>query len=178
MLARRRDQWRTAGPRHTAALRQRDCELGPSMSNASATTIYVPRDSSAVSLGAGAVAEAIATEAARRKAEINLIRNGSRGLYWLEPLVEVATARGRIAYGPISGADVTALFDAGFLDGGEHPLGLGPTDNIAYLKRQSRVTFARVGITDPVSLDDYIAHGGYRGLTRQLAISMPDIVQQ
>src|SRR5712675_1705471 len=106
MLARRRDQWRTAGPRHTAALRQRDCELGPSMSNASVTTVYVPRDSSALSLGANGVADAIAVEATRRKVDINLIRNGSRGLYWLEPMVEVATARGRIAYGPISGADV------------------------------------------------------------------------
>jgi formate dehydrogenase iron-sulfur subunit len=148
------------------------------MSNASVTTVYVPRDSSALSLGANGVADAIAVEATRRKVDINLIRNGSRGLYWLEPMVEVATARGRIAYGPISAADVTALFDAGFLDGGEHPLGLGPTDNIAYLKRQSRVTFARVGITDPVSLDDYIAHGGYRGLARALAMSGAEIVQE
>jgi formate dehydrogenase iron-sulfur subunit len=148
------------------------------MSSASTTTVCVPRDSSALSLGASAVAEAIATEATRRKAGINLIRNGSRGLYWLEPMVEVATARGRIAYGPVSLADVSALFDAGFLDGGEHPLSLGLTDDIAYLKRQSRVTFARVGITDPVSLDDYVAHGGYRGLVRALAMSGAEIVQE
>ncbi len=148
------------------------------MSSASTTTVYVPRDSSALSLGANAVADAIATEAKRRKADINLIRNGSRGLYWLEPMVEVATARGRFAYGPTSEADVPALFDAGFLDGGEHHLALGLTDDIAYLKRQSRVTFARVGITDPVSLDDYVAHGGYLGLTRALAMSGTEIVQE
>jgi len=148
------------------------------MNSASMTTVYVPRDSSAVSLGANAVAEAIAAEATRRKAGIRLIRNGSRGLYWLEPTVEVETPRGRVAYGPISATDVSALFDAGFLDGGEHRLGLGLTKDIAYLKRQSRVTFARVGVTDPLSLDDYIAHGGYRGLTRALAMSGAEIVQE
>jgi formate dehydrogenase iron-sulfur subunit len=148
------------------------------MSSASAVTIYVPCDSSALSLGANAVAEAITTEAARREAGINLIRNGSRGLYWLEPMVEVATPRGRVAYGPISAPDVPALFDAGFLDGGQHRLGLGLTDDISYLKRQSRVTFARVGVTDPLSLDDYIANGGYRGLTCALAMSGAEIVQE
>jgi formate dehydrogenase iron-sulfur subunit len=95
------------------------------MSSVSPATVYVPRDSGAVSLGANAVAEAITTEAARRKAGINLIRNGSRGLYWLEPMVEIATPRGRVAYGPISAADLPALFDAGFLDGGDHTLSLG-----------------------------------------------------
>jgi formate dehydrogenase iron-sulfur subunit len=148
------------------------------MSSVSPATVYVPRDSGAVSLGANAVAEAITTEAARRKAGINLIRNGSRGLYWLEPMVEIATPRGRVAYGPISAADLPALFDAGFLDGGDHTLSLGLTDDIAYLKRQSRVTFARVGVTDPLSLDDYIAHGGYRGLVRALAMSDAEIVQE
>jgi formate dehydrogenase iron-sulfur subunit len=148
------------------------------MSNAAATTVYVPRDSSALSLGANAVADAIAIEATRRKASIRLIRNGSRGLYWLEPMVEVTTPRGRIAYGPISAADVPALFEAGFLEGGQHSLGLGLTDDITFLKRQSRVTFARVGITDPVSLDDYLTHGGYRGLTRALAMSGAEIVQE
>jgi formate dehydrogenase iron-sulfur subunit len=148
------------------------------MISTSATTVYVPRDSSAVSLGANAVADAIAIEATRRKIHINLIRNGSRGLYWLEPMVEIATPRGRVAYGPISAADVPALFDAGFLDGGDHTLSLGLTDDIAYLKRQSRVTFARTGVTDPLSLDDYIAHGGYRGLVRALAMSDAEIVQE
>ena len=118
------------------------------------TTVFVPGDSSAASLGANAVAAAIAAEAARRNAGISLIRNGSRGLYWLEPMIEVATPRGRVAYGPVSAADVPSLFDAGFLDGGQHPLSLGLTDEISYLKRQTRVTFARVGVTDPLSLDE------------------------
>lgn len=141
-------------------------------------TIYVSRDSSAVSLGAGAVANAIAAEAGRRGAEIRLVRNGSRGLYWLEPLVEVETARGRIGYGPVAPTDVPALFDAGFSGGGEHRLSLGAVEEIPYLKRQERLTFARVGITDPVSVDDYVAHGGYRGLDRALAMAPAQIVEE
>ena len=141
-------------------------------------TVYVPRDSSALSLGAGKVAGAIAAEAARRNIDLRVVRNGSRGMFWLEPMVEVLTARGRVAYGPVTPADVAPLFDSGFLTGGDHRLGLGLTEEIAYLKRQERLTFARVGIIDPVSIDDYLAHGGYRGLERALSIPAEKIVEE
>jgi formate dehydrogenase iron-sulfur subunit len=140
--------------------------------------VYVPRDSSALSLGAGKVAGAIQAEAARRNVHVTVVRNGSRGMYWLEPLVEVATDSGRVAYGPVRPNDVPSLFDAGFLQGGSHPLCLGPADNIPYLKNQERLTFARVGITDPVSLDDYLAHQGYRGLRRALDMAPSAIVDE
>jgi formate dehydrogenase iron-sulfur subunit len=148
------------------------------MSSIAAMSVYVPCDSSALSLGAEAVALAIGAEAMRRKLDIKLIRNGSRGLYWLEPMIEVATPRGRVAYGPVTANDVSSLFDAHFLTAGDHPLALGPTGEISHLKRQRRLTFARVGVTDPISLDDYLAHGGYRGLTRALAMSGAEIVQE
>ncbi|MBV8135524.1 MAG: SLBB domain-containing protein [Deltaproteobacteria bacterium] len=141
-------------------------------------TVFVPRDSAALSLGAEGVARTIASEGARRKVELNLVRNGSRGMFWLEPLVEVATARGRFAYGPVSPSDVRSLFDCGFLSGGEHRLSLGPIEEIGYLKRQERLTFARVGIVDPGSLDDYLAHGGYRGLARALDLPAEKIVDE
>jgi len=141
-------------------------------------TVYVPRDSSALSLGAERVARAIADEAARRQIELRLVRNGSRGMFWLEPMVEVETPRGRQAYGPVTPGDVAALFDSGFLTGAEHRLGLGLTQDIPYLKRQERLTFARVGIVDPVSLDDYLAHGGYRGLASTLSLSAEAIVEE
>ena len=141
-------------------------------------TVYVPRDSSALSLGAEQVATAIQLEAARRGLEINLVRNGSRGLYWLETLVEVATAQGRMAYGPVQAGDVQALFDADFLNGGSCALSLGLTEDIPYLKNQERLTFARVGITDPVSLEDYLAHDGYRGLARALSLESAVIVEE
>src|SRR5579862_8050656 len=96
-----------------------------------AATLYVPRDASALSLGAGEVATAIAKEASAREIELKLVRNGSRGAFWLEPLVEVVVAAGhpanggqskRVAYGPVTVADVPGLFAADFLNGGAHPL--------------------------------------------------------
>ena len=141
-------------------------------------SVYIPCDSSALSLGAERVAEAVSIEAVRRGADLNLIRNGSRGMFWLEPLVEVVTPEGRIAYGPVQTKDVVSLFEENFLSGGEHPLRLGLTDEIAYLKNQERLTFARVGITDPVSLADYLAHGGYRGLKRALGMPAAAIVKE
>ncbi len=140
-------------------------------------TVYVPRDASALSLGAGEVADAIRKEASARGLEIRLVRNGSRGLYWLEPMVEVATPAGRVAYGPVAAGDVPALFAAGFLTGGAHALSLGPTESIPWLASQQRLTFARVGITDPASVADYVIHGGYQGLRRALSMSPEAIVQ-
>lgn len=141
------------------------------------TTVYVPCDSSAVSLGADRVAQAIQQEAAQRGIDIQLIRNGSHGLFWLEPLVEIVTPQGRIAYGPVQISDVSSLFEADFLQGGTHPLLLGLTEELAYLKKQQRLTFARIGKTDPVSLDDYLANDGYRGLSNALALPQADIVK-
>jgi hypothetical protein len=122
--------------------------------------IYVPQDTTARSLGADSVAQAIVDAAADRNTEIDLVRNGSRGLYWLEPLVEVEINGVRTAYGPVAPGDVAGLFDAGFLEGREHALAQGDTKQIPWLHRQERLTFARVGVTDPLSLDDYRAHGG------------------
>jgi len=144
--------------------------------------VYVPRDSAAIALGANDVAAAILSEAEKRGIEVNIVRNGSRGMFWLEPLVEVETEQGRVAYGPVDSDDVAGLFDAGFLedapDAFEHPLAQGLTEEIPYLKKQERLTFARVGITDPVSLDDYLAHEGYAGLRRAVGMSGADIVQE
>ena len=141
-------------------------------------TVYVSRDSTAISKGADKVARAIAVEAARRGATINLVRNGSRGMFWLEPLVEVSTPEGRVAYGPVRPEDVAELFESNFLYGGQHHLHLGLTEAIPYFARQTRLTFARVGVTDPVSLDDYLAHDGYRGLANALRMTGKGIVEE
>lgn len=140
-------------------------------------TVYVPGDSSALALGAESVANALQIEAARRNLDIKIIRNGSRGLYWLEPMVEVQTAEGRIAYGPVTSSDVPGLLDSGMLEGGSHALRHGPTNQIPWLQSQERLTFARVGITNPVCIDDYIAHDGYRGLKQALAMTPASIVE-
>ncbi|MBB2969777.1 NADH-quinone oxidoreductase subunit NuoF [Mesorhizobium sp. RMAD-H1] len=141
-------------------------------------TIYIPRDSGALALGADRVAKALEREIAARGLDIRIVRNGSRGLYWLEPMVEVETPRGRVAYGPVKASDVASLLDAGLLEGGAHRLALGLTEEIPFLARQTRLTFARCGIVDPLSLDDYRAHGGLRGLENALKLSPAEIVAQ
>jgi formate dehydrogenase iron-sulfur subunit len=128
-------------------------------------------------LGADLVAEAIVAEALKRNESVEIVRNGSRGLYWLEPMIEVEAGGTRKAYGPIAPDDAAALFDAGFLTGGEHPKSLGETEAIPYLAKQTRLTMARVGIVDPLSIDDYRAHGGYLGLNNALDMRGEAIVK-
>jgi formate dehydrogenase iron-sulfur subunit len=125
------------------------------------TRVYVPRDAAALALGADAVAGLL-----RQAGDVEVVRTGSRGLFWLEPMVEVATAEGRIAYGPVTVADISGLLGAGMLAGGAHPLWLGRPEEVPYLAKQTRLTFARCGIVDPLSLKDYRAHGGLKGLAR------------
>ncbi|MGB4812988.1 MAG: NADH-ubiquinone oxidoreductase-F iron-sulfur binding region domain-containing protein [Methylophilaceae bacterium] len=139
--------------------------------------VYVPCDSTALSLGANKTAEAIVNEAKKRGLKVELVRNGSRGIFWLEPMVEVSTEKGRVAYAPVMPKDVSSLFDANFLSGGAHLLNLGLTDELAWMKKQQRLTFARIGITDPVSLDDYLAHDGYKGLKNALKCTGAEIVK-
>ena len=142
-------------------------------------TVYVPRDSSARAVGADEVADAIAAEAKRRGLPLRIVRNGSRGLAWLEPLVECTAAAGRIGFGPVQPQDVAALFDAGFPDPAAlHPLSIGPVEQLPYLKSQQRLTFARIGLTDPVSVEDYVGHEGFAGLRRALQMPPEAIVNE
>jgi len=141
--------------------------------------VYVPRDTTALSLGADAVADCLAREIQQRGLSARLVRNGSRGLFWLEPLIEVDTSRGRVAYGPVTQDDIPALLDQGMLEGSEsHHLYQGYTEAIPYLQNQQRLTFSRVGITDPLSITDYRNHGGFRGLEQALGLKAAQIVDE
>jgi formate dehydrogenase iron-sulfur subunit len=140
--------------------------------------IFVPRDATACALGADAVARTIAEGAAGRGLDVELVRNGSRGAFWLEPLVEVETATGRLAFGPVHAGDVAALFEAGFPGDCDHRLALGPVAEIEWLARQQRLTFARAGWTDPLSIEDYCDHDGFRGLRRALEMTSRQIVDE
>ena len=136
--------------------------------------IYLPLDSAAVALEADEIAEAIRAHAHTKGVDLTLVRNGSRGMVWLEPLAEVETPAGRIAFGPMTLADVPALFG----DLAAHPKALGLTEDLPWLKAQTRLTFARVGVIDPLSLADYRAHGGLTGLERALAMAPADMVAE
>ena len=140
-------------------------------------TLYIPCDSGSLALGAEKVAEAIEREVSERGIDARIVRNGSRGAYFLEPMVEVETGEGRFAYGPVTAKDVASLFDAGLTSGGTHKLSLGKTDEIPFFSQQTRLTFARVGITDPLSLEDYRAHGGLKGLANAVATHPAQIVK-
>jgi formate dehydrogenase iron-sulfur subunit len=142
------------------------------------TRIYVPVDSTALALGAERTAKAIERVCAERGIAVEILRNGSRGMMWLEPLVEVVTPAGRVGYGPVKAADVEALIDAGMLEGKAHDKCIGVVDEFPWLKNQERLTYARVGITRPTSLDDYLAHGGYAGLANALAMEPAKIVAE
>ena len=120
------------------------------MSTPAPVTVYVPCDSAATSVGADEVAAALVRAADREKRPIRLIRNGSRGMLWLEPLVEVVTPNGRVGYGPVAPAEVDGLVAAGMFDAADHPSRVGVVDDLPWLATQNRVTFARVGVTRSV----------------------------
>ena len=141
------------------------------------TRVYVPRDAAALSVGADEVAVRIAAEAHARGLDVTIVRNGSRGMVWLEPLVEVETITGRVGFGHVAPEEIGGLFDAGMLEG-RGPRRLGLIENIPYFAKQQRLTFARCGVVDPLSLDDYLAHGGYAGLTRALGMTGDEIVTE
>lgn len=136
--------------------------------------VYVPLDSAAVALGADKIAEAIVAQGAARGVSVEVVRNGSRGMVWLEPLVEVVTDKGRVGFGPMTLADVPALFG----DLSAHPKALGLVEELPWMKGQTRLTFARVGVIDPLSLEDYVAHGGLVGLERAAKMAKAEIVAE
>lgn len=134
--------------------------------------IYIPRDAAAKALGAERIVKAVEAEIKERGIDAQIIRNGSRGMIWLEPLVEVETAEGRVGYGPVTVADVKSIFE------GDSDKALGDVEQIPFFAAQTRLTFARVGKIDPLSLSDYEAHGGLTGLRRAIAMSAEAMVDE
>ena len=140
--------------------------------------VFVPRDATACALGADAVAEGIRAKAAAHRIDVEVVRNGSRGAFWLEPLVEVDEGGERLAYGPVGAGNLDSLFEAGFPGNADHPLALGPVTGVHWLASQQRLTFARAGWTDPLSLDDYRGLAGFSGLERALGLTPQEIVDE
>ena len=140
--------------------------------------IFVPRDAASRAVGADRVAAAILDEARHHSLDVEIVRTGSRGLFWLEPMIEVETPVGRIAFGPVTAADVPGLFAGALPPRADHPLCVGRPEEIPFLKRQTRITFARCGIIDPLSLADYRAHGGWRGLEKAKSLGAAGTVEE
>jgi formate dehydrogenase iron-sulfur subunit len=139
--------------------------------------LFIPVDAGALAVGAEQVAAALRAAAARQNVAVDIVRTGSRGLYWLEPMVEAQTPAGRVAYGPVAPSDAESLLAAIRADGA-HALRQGLADEIPWLKRQTRLTFARCGVVDPRSLEDYRAHGGCKGIERALSLGPPAIIEE
>jgi formate dehydrogenase iron-sulfur subunit len=135
-------------------------------------------DSAALSMGANEVAQAISDQATKNGLDVTVVRNGSRGMLWLEPLVEVETEAGRVGYANVSADQIPDLIAAGFLSGSSHDSCLGLVEELDFLKNQTRITFSRVGVTDPLSLVDYEANGGLKGLRNAIAMIPAKIVDE
>jgi formate dehydrogenase iron-sulfur subunit len=142
------------------------------------TKIFISRDAGALCVGAEAVAKTFSKEANQRGLDVEIVRTGSRGMYWLEPLVEVEMDKGRFGYGPVKAKEVASLLDAGILEAKPHDKCIGVVDDYPWLKRQTRLTFARCGIIDPRSVEDYRAHEGYRGLKKAIEKGPEAIVEE
>ena len=142
------------------------------------TKVFVPMDSAALSMGANEVAKAISDQATKSGLDVSVVRNGSRGMLWLEPLVEVETEAGRVGYANVSADQIPDLIAAGFLSGSSHDSCLGLVEELDFLKNQTRITFARVGVTDPLSLVDYEANGVLKGLRNAIAMTPAKIVDE
>ena len=128
------------------------------------TRVFISADMASVALGADEVADAFAAAGA------TVVRTGSRGLFRIEPLVEVETPDGRIGYGPVGPEDVARVLE------GTHPDRIGDVAALPFFARQQRFTFARCGVIDPIDADAYAAHGGWAGLEKARALAPGEVV--
>ncbi|MBR9819579.1 MAG: formate dehydrogenase [Rhodobacteraceae bacterium] len=129
--------------------------------------VYLSQDAAAKALGSEAVAAAL-NEAL---GDTPVTRVGSRGMVWLEPLLEIDRGQGREAWGPVAPGDIPAIL------AGDIP-SLGLTEEIPFLAKQTRLTFQRCGVIDPLDLAQYEAHGGLAGLRRALGLSGEQMIDE
>jgi formate dehydrogenase iron-sulfur subunit len=148
------------------------------MEKAVMTRLHISRDAAAIALGVEETIAALQDACLGQGQPIEIVRIGSRGMVWLEPLIEVQVGDERVGYGPVNPGNVVELLKSGLLQGAAHALRLGPVEKLPYFARQERLTFARVGVIDPLDLDAYVAHGGYEGLRRTLTLSGAQVVQE
>ena len=149
----------TSGP---AVLR--DEEIVPMGCTGTGLQLFVSMDSISQKLGSEEVVQSLLQEVDDTAA---ITRTGSRGLFHLEPMIEVDIDGTRHAFGPVQATDVSSLVKA-ITNGSatEHPTALGPTDSLSEMKSQTRFALARVGIENPLNLAGQKEIGAYSGLTK------------
>lgn len=139
---------------------------------------FVPGDTTAAAVGADAVADALAQALRQRGDGEQLVRNGSRGAFWLEPLLEIEQDGERAGFGPVAAADVPALLALARDAWPQHPRYLGPVDALPWFTAQTRLTFGRAGLDDPLCLDSYLSRHGFEALDHALHLPPGDIVDE
>ena len=141
--------------------------------------LFVPQDTTAVAVGAEQVAVAFQAAIDTTDSSYSVVRNGSRGAFWLEPMVEVECGDQRATFGPVTANDASSILaccELGHPD--RHALYLGSVDDLEWLKGQTRMMFSRCGVGDPVDIDGYRAMGGFSGLSSALDLSAQGIVDE
>jgi formate dehydrogenase iron-sulfur subunit len=136
--------------------------------------LFLPCDAAAVSVGADDVATQLQSEAVKNGRKLDLVRTGTRGMLWLEPMLEIEKDGQRHAFGPLSKDDIASLFEENFSN--THRRALGPTDDLDWMRDQTRLLYQRCGLIDPLDLDAYEATGGLTGLRAAQACSPDEIV--
>ena len=132
--------------------------------------VFIPQDSISIALGADLIAKKIA------QSGHEIIRNSSRGLHFLEILIEVEIDGARHGFGPISTNEIEDLIASNFAK--SHPKYLGIVDELKLIKSQNRLSFAKCGINDPLDFDGYLTLGGGKALEKAKAIGAQKTIDE
>ena len=143
--------------------------------------LRVDLSTSSIAAEADRLWEALAPLAQARGVE--LMRVGTLGLSWLQPVVELERpGAGAVVYGPLRPEDAEAFLDAAlgpqpaedaarWLIGARTPAaGAAPLSAHPFWAPQQRRLMRSMGVIDPESLDEAIAEGAYEALDRAIGM--------
>ena len=138
--------------------------------------IYIPKETSACSVGSDLIAEKINALTQEHK-HISIIRNGSWGAFWLEPFVEIEINGNRVGVSYLN-KDISHLtsieeFIDDFNNSKPHNI-----LEIDFIKQQTRLVFSRIGLDDPLDLNQYCNSGGYKGLEKSFEIGQQKTIDE
>ena len=172
-------------------LRTRADEVWGRIASPSRTLIRVVDATCSRVVGAGDTLERLRQEVQARGLDADVMATGCLGLCYAEPLVEITRPGGQsVLYQKVTADKVPSLVDQSLRDdgiardmafassGSQAVSGIPPLDSLEFWRGQVRRLMANCGVTDPDSIDHYIARGGYEGLTRALRMEPVDVIQE